>query len=129
MSNGFFHYEVNMNYTVQKIQLLLEENNEKPAPLMKKLGLSSSSFSDWKREKACPSTEAIIKIAKYFDVSTDSLLIEDIDNKEERKYLTEQEKEILQIYSLLDETDKRECLGFMKGILRKELQAKEKANI
>ncbi len=114
-----------MNYTVQKIQLLLEENNEKPAPLMKKLGLSSSSFSDWKREKASPSTEAIIKIAKYFDVSTDSLLLENIDdtnNKKESCHLTEQEKELLEVYSSLTELDKRECLGFMKGMLQKELQ-------
>lgn len=121
-----------MNYIVQKIQLLLDENNEKAAPLMKKLGLSSSAFSDWKREKACPSTEAIIKIAKYFDVSTDSLLLENIDDIETKKenfHLTEQEKELLKLYSTLSELDRRECLGFMKGMLQKELQEDKNTKI
>lgn len=108
-----------MNSTVEKIQKLMEENNEKPTPLMKKLGLASSSFSDWKRDKASPSTEAIIKIAKYFHVSTDYLLLEDKIIPD--VIYSEDDKHVLKLYSSLSDLDKRECIGFMKGLLHSSL--------
>ena len=52
---------------------LCEKNNIKPNPLAEKIGVSSGVVTKWK--KGCvPSTDALLKIADYFDVSIDYLL-------------------------------------------------------
>ena len=38
------------------------------------LGLSNASISYWENEKQEPTASAIVKLASYFDVSTDYLL-------------------------------------------------------
>lgn len=108
-----------METIVDRIQKLIENHNEKAAPLMKKIGLASNSVSDWKRGKAKPSSDAIIKIAKYFNVSTDYLLL----GKEyapTKIDFTANEIQLIQLYSNLNELDQRECIGFIKGMLYKE---------
>jgi len=52
----------------------MAENNITAKCLTTELELSNSSITDWKKGKARPSTDAIIKIADYFEVSTDFLL-------------------------------------------------------
>ena len=122
LSNVFFHSMLHgglIDFTIERIQKLINMNNESAAPLMKKLGLSSTSFSDWKRKKANPSTEAIVKIAKYFNVSTDYLLLEN-ENPNKNFYISKDEEEWLDLYrqlSLTDSHNKSECIGFVKGYI------------
>lgn len=40
----------------------------------KAIGVSSGNISDWKSGRSSPKQDALIKIADYFDVSTDYLL-------------------------------------------------------
>ena len=105
-----------MEPVVERILNLIEIHGEKAAPLMKKIGLSSNSVSDWKRGKANPSTDAIIKIADYFNVSTDYLLLGEESNTTKIS-LTPNELQFLQLYAKLDEFDQHECIGFIKGML------------
>ncbi len=110
-----------MDFTVERIQELINMNNESAAPLMKKLGMSSTSFSDWKRKKAKPSTEAIIKIAKYFNVSTDYLLLEN-EIQDNNFLISKEEQEWLDLYKQLSHADshiKDECIGFVKGYIER----------
>ena len=51
---------------------LCKKNNITVTSLVLKLGFSSSNATTWKNNK--PSTEALIKIADYFNVSVDYLL-------------------------------------------------------
>ena len=59
---------------IERILKLLEESDIKAAKLASDLGLSNSAVTDWKKGKSRPSTDAIIKIAEYFGVTTDYLL-------------------------------------------------------
>lgn len=43
-------------------------------PLEKEIGLAQGSIKNWRNEKSKPSTDAIIKIANFFNVSIDYLL-------------------------------------------------------
>lgn len=52
----------------------MSNNNITAKRLTTELELSNSSVTDWKKGKAKPSTDAIIKIASFFGVSTDFLL-------------------------------------------------------
>ena len=123
-----------MNPTIEKIQSLIEENNEKAAPLMKKLGLASSSFSDWKRDKASPSTEAIVKIAKYFNVSTDYLLLDSYVNNSESPapvFISPNEQDWISLYRELIACDPKllkECQSYIKGSIKGYQLGKESSS-
>lgn len=52
---------------------LCAENNIKPNPLAKKLGIPSATITNWKNGRI-PHHTTLIKIADYFDVSVDYLL-------------------------------------------------------
>ena len=65
---------------VERILNLLNERNISEYRLIKDCGLPNSSITQWKQGKAQPGLSAVIKIAKYLDVSTDYLLGLD-DNK------------------------------------------------
>ncbi len=96
-----------------RIQYLMEQNNITPSKLCSDLGLAKSSITDWKKGKAKPSVEALVKISEYFNVSLDWL----ITGKEYKKEITEDEEEILKMYSQLDFEKKAEVRGFLKGLL------------
>ena len=53
---------------------LIEQNSIKASKLASDLGFSSGTISDWKSGRSRPNTDAIIKIAAYFNVTTDYLL-------------------------------------------------------
>lgn len=59
---------------IERILQLMDEQGIKGNKLTSELGLSSSAISEWKKGKGKPSTDAVVKIAKYFHVSTDYIL-------------------------------------------------------
>ena len=56
-----------------QFEKLCDERKVKPNPLGKELGFSSGIITKWK-QGAYPGTEALMKIAEYFDVSIDYLV-------------------------------------------------------
>ena len=59
---------------VQRIIDLMNERQITSVKITSELGLSNSAISEWKKGKAKPSADAIIKIAQYFNVTADYLL-------------------------------------------------------
>ena len=60
--------------TVNRILALMDEHGVKAAQLTRALSLSHGVVTQWKQGQQKPSTEAIMKIADYFNVTTDFLL-------------------------------------------------------
>ena len=60
--------------TTERILALMECNDVKASTLTKELSLSHGVVTQWKQGLQKPSTDAIIKLADYFGVSTDYLL-------------------------------------------------------
>lgn len=58
----------------QRFYDLCIQKGTKPNPLAKELGISSGILSKWKNEGTTPNGESLLKIANYFNVSTDYLL-------------------------------------------------------
>jgi len=52
----------------------MEKKGIKGTHFATELGISKNAISEWKSGKAKPSTDAVVKIANYFDVTTDYLL-------------------------------------------------------
>ena len=59
---------------IERILSLMKNKGVTAQELTKSAGLNNSAITEWKKGKAKPSTEAIIKIADYFNVSTDYVL-------------------------------------------------------
>lgn len=63
----------NSKSVYNRIIELCEQRNIKITPLLTKLDIATGSSSGWKAGKM-PSCVALVKLAKYFDVSVDYLL-------------------------------------------------------
>jgi len=58
----------------QKIFDLLKQRNITAYRLSKDCDIPETTISHWKSGRQTPSTQAIIKLAKYFDVTSDYLI-------------------------------------------------------
>lgn len=65
-------YEIQQIIT--RINHLLKEKKVSAAQMARDLGFSSGLYTQWKQGKQIPSPEKLLKMADYFDVSTDYLL-------------------------------------------------------
>lgn len=104
---------------IDRIIKLIEENGVTAKKLTSDLEISSSSISDWKKGKGKPSAEAIIKLANYFNVSTDYILLG--KNKDASIIPSDDsEKKVLSTFRLLNEDNKDIVIGKMKELLKEQ---------
>ncbi|GEM_PF-945337 len=116
---------------IDRILNLMDAHNITAAKLTSDLEIANSSITDWKKRKSRPSTEAIIKIANYFNVSTDYLLtgkeykndkestnlIQDL-NIEKKFYITDSdERNLITGFRKLNDKNKGIILGKLESIL------------
>ena len=100
---------------------LCNQNNTKPNPVAKELGISSGSVTFWKNGKV-PHHSTLIKIADYFNVTVDYLLTGEQKEKAPQEIpegLSELDAEIIKIYSTLPEEKKQQALSYLE-FLRKQ---------
>ena len=93
----------------ESLNKLCKERNVKPTPLILKLGFSSSMVTKWKNG-VMPGSEALIKIADYFNVSIDSLLGRKTP-EEPKNDLTSSESDMLSLFRQLPEKEQLKELG------------------
>ena len=58
----------------EQIKLLRMQRGINQVELAKSLGVTKQSISNWENDNIMPSVEMVIKIARFFNVSTDFLL-------------------------------------------------------
>ena len=112
---------------IERILILMERDGVKAASLTSELGLPLSAVTKWKQGIQNPSTGAIIKIAKYFDVTTDYLLgISDLPKGSGQQVATMESvlellggdvAELLDIFNKLDSGKKQRLLGYAESLL------------
>ncbi len=116
-----------MDPIIKRILNLIDQSGLKDNQVLKKLEISNSStITDWRSGKSkSPSAQNIIKFAAFFNVSTDYLLT----GKEKFDNISEDEIEWLDLYKQLSQGDsqaKAECIGFVKGYIKRgELDNKD----
>lgn len=87
-----------------RVQELRKARNITQVQLAKTLCVSKQSVSNWENNNILPSIEMLVRIAKYFSVSTDYLLYLD-----DRKYVETtnlDEKQIAHFQQLMDDVAK-----------------------
>lgn len=65
-----------------KFNKLLKKMRLKPADVAKDTGISPTVFTDWKKGKSSPNAEKLLKLAKFFDVPMEYLLIDDDEDED-----------------------------------------------
>ena len=63
-----------MNTFAERLKLLRTEKGLSQSQLAKETGLSQAAINYWEACERQPSAQAVITLAKYFNVSTDYLL-------------------------------------------------------
>lgn len=71
-----------MTQTIKKIIDLINKKGISKNKLLLDLGLNKNSFVNWEKRGTSPSGETLSKIASYFNVTTDYLLGNDTNEKE-----------------------------------------------
>lgn len=71
---------------------LMADKGVTPYRVFKETGVSQSSLSDWKRGRSVPKIDKLKKIAKYFDVTVEYLMGENIEVKKETPILTKKDE-------------------------------------
>lgn len=61
-----------------KVKYLRQSKELSQVQLAEKLGVAKQSVSNWENDNIMPSIEMLVKIADYFNVSTDYLLGRDV---------------------------------------------------
>ena len=61
--------------TLSRLEELLHENRTNAKRVCEELEMSNSAFTDWKKGKAKPGVEALARLAEYFNVSLDYLVL------------------------------------------------------
>ena len=122
-----------MSTMLERMEHLADQEGIKLKQLAVKLGLSNSSFSDWKRGKASPSLNAVTKIAEYFDVSID-YLVYGVENSSsaQLEFSNFEDRELLKKYHELPPDLQGKLLGYMDGLLstvKQQVPGEEKLSV
>ena len=101
--------------------------------VVKALSLSNGVVGQWRKRKQNPSTEAIVKLSQFFNVTTDYLLcLTEAKTVEERYRIncpvadtetTKEANELVNVYQKLDVSGKRQLMGKAYELLDKKENA------
>lgn len=64
-----------MHSIYERIESLIRKKKMTKKSFCEQLGISTGNLGDWKRGKSTPSTNKLIEIAAFFDVSLDWLML------------------------------------------------------
>ena len=97
---------------LNRILALLKENGITAKKLTSDLEISNSSVSDWKKGSK-PSCDVVVKLAKYFGVSTDYILL-----GEKSISISQEDQDILKLFHQLPHDAQLEFRGELKGYIK-----------
>lgn len=97
---------------IQRLKELRASIDISQASLAEAIGVSQQAVAKWETDKATPDPYMIVKIAQYFNVSTDFLLgvsstTNHPENKDISSDLSDDEQKIIEAYRTADNKEKR----------------------
>ena len=103
-----------------RIRELREEKNLSQLDVAKGIGTSQRNIGRWETGSNEPSSSFVLKLANFFNCSTDYLLGREDDfgvvSTSKNLNLTSNESEILSHFRLLSADLQREAIGFVKAL-------------
>jgi transcriptional regulator with XRE-family HTH domain len=86
----------------ERLKQLRKENSLTQEQFAKKLGATRGALSNWEIDNSTPDNDMLIKIADFFDVTTDYLLGKNKDVNPLEKFISD--------YKILSKEDKKEAI-------------------
>lgn len=102
----------------QRIFQLLKSKGKMQKELAAYTGISTAAISDWKTHGTNPSSDKIVAIAEFLDVSPEYILT----GKESEKNLSENEIEVLHIYRKFSDRDQLKIIGRLEQMYENKRQ-------
>ena len=99
---------------MKNLKIIREEYNITQIKLSTEIEVSQEAISAYESGKALPSVETLIKLAKYFNTSTDYLLGLTDNSLKISNISKNEHDELLSIYSRLDKESKEDVLKYAK---------------
>lgn len=103
---------------------LISERKITAKKLSEVTNVSTGNISDWKSGRSTPSSEKIILLAQFFNVSTDYLLGLTEEPQSLSPKLSEDKQRLLYMYDLLNDMEKGEILGELKEKTKERIETK-----
>lgn len=98
-----------------KLRELRKNNNLTQEQVGKILNMTQSTYQTYENNRAIPTLENLIKLADFYNVSLDYLCNRQF--KDEIGYLTEIQKQIIQILKQLNNENTIQAFGYLSGLL------------
>lgn len=105
---------VDENYIIDRIEKLCEEKQLSRYRLAQKAGIAQSSLSTLLNRKSMPTIQTLEKICVGLDITLAQFFAGDNMTPD----LTLEQKELLNIWSDMDEQERALVKAYMKGIIR-----------
>lgn len=107
-----------MSTLLDRIKALMDEHDINAKQFTKELGISNSSFTDWKKGKGSPSLDTVVKISDYFKVSLDYLVRgEEIPVTRTLDFSSSLDRELLDKFHSLPPYLQEKLLAYADGML------------
>ena len=102
-----------------RLQELLNETNTTKSQIALKTNIPLQTICNWFERGSLPTADKVIKLADYFEVSTDYLLgrSNDVGIVEIKKELSHDQQELLALYNQMNYQEKNQLLGFAKALV------------
>ena len=115
---------------VDSIERLCNEKNISISKMLSDLGLAKGLVSNWKKRGTVPSGDILLKIADYFDVSTDYLLGIDFTASSEtsektvpqERPLTKKQEQVLSLAKNLSDEDMKKLIDYAELLTKAKNQ-------
>ncbi len=103
---------------INRILNLFSSTNKGDYPLEMEIGLSRTSIQNWRNHNSKPGTDALIKIANYFNVSVDYLVGRETPttNKETNTVNKAVNSTLLSRIESLDELQQAKVMAYIDGL-------------
>lgn len=107
-----------MSALLDRVKELIDQSNMTAKQLTVELGISNSSFTDWRKGKGSPSLDTVTKIADYFHVSIDYLVRgKEFSAPKQLDFSNPMDKELLDKFHNLTPELREKLLGYVDGML------------
>lgn len=98
---------------IGRIRYLITKDIKNKSQILRELNLSTSTLSDWEKGKGNPSCSAIMKLARYFNVTSDYLLFG--TEKTQKKEFTPAEDKWQQVFYMLSDSERLDLLDIIQS--------------
>ena len=107
-----------MSTFLERTKELIGKSGITEKQLTAELGISNSSFTDWRKGKGKPSLETVVKISDYFHVSIDYLVRgKEFDEPKKLDFSNSKDEELLSKFHELTPELRERLLAYMDGML------------